>query len=196
MYLYLPLGRIKPHDPVGNADLPMSGQASDPEDLTLLYLEGHVPGNLARHADPKMVKLQADFLIFLLMAHLTVQYLNLAAHHKLRHLNRAQVSRVVIPHHLAVPEDKHMMGVILHLIQFVADEDKSNPALGHGADTGQELLCFCFRKHCGGFVQHDQLGILFIQLAGNFHKLLISHRKASHPCPVAEFDSQGIQGGP
>ncbi len=34
---------------------------------------------------------------------------------------------------------------------IVADEDKSNPALGHGADTGQELLCFCFRKHCGGF---------------------------------------------
>ena len=83
MYLHLTLGRIKPHDPVGNADFPMSGQSSDSENLAFLYLEGHIPGNLAGHADPEMVEFQADFLIFHLMAHLTVQYLNLAAYHKL-----------------------------------------------------------------------------------------------------------------
>ena len=50
-----PAGGEQAHDPVGDAELALAGQAADAEDLPFAHGEAHVPDRLPRHVHPEVL---------------------------------------------------------------------------------------------------------------------------------------------
>ena len=177
--LHVALRVIHAHDAVRNADLALTGQAADAEDLALADVQGDVLDLLARHVHRQMADLERDRRILRELARVggDESGLALASDHHLRQLGHVGVCRARLADELAVAQDGHAVRRRDHLVQAVGDEDDGDALGGNALHHAQQLRRLGLGQNRRRLVEHQQLHARLVDLAGDLDKLHVADRQ-------------------
>ena len=193
--LDLALARINAHHAVGNADLALSGQAADAEDFALPHFEGNVVDHLARHIHGQMTDLERNRRILRQFARFGGDKgrFALAADHHLRKLSHIGVLRAALGDELAVAQDGNPVRRVDDLVKSVRDKDDSDAARGDILHHLEQLSRLALGQNGSRFVKDQQLHALFVDLAGDFHKLHVTDRQSGHTGVFVDGHADAVQ---
>ena len=192
--LHLALGGVEAHHAVGQADLALSGQTADADDLALAHVQIDALDGLAGHVDPQIAHLQGDGIALVLDLALDLNHAVLAAaDHQRCELLHAGLFLFAGCNQLAVAQDGDVVAGVHDLVQAVGDEDDGD-ALGsdvlHHLD---QLLRLALGEHGGGLVEHQQLHAGLVDLAGDLDELHVAHRESADQRVLVDADAHAVQ---
>ncbi len=169
----------------------MASQTTDAKNLAFTDPQIQPLNPLTGHFDPQIADRKGDLTIRRFeAARWQFGALNFASDHQLRNTLNFGFVLGHLRHDFTVAQDGNVMTDTHHFVQTVRNKQNGDPFRSQPAHRVQQVLCFAFRQHGGGFVKYQQLNILFINFASDFHKLLIADRQTCHRSPFINRETE------
>ena len=191
--LHLALGGIQAHHAVGDAQLALTGQTADAEDLALEHVKADALHFFTGHVHVQVAHLHGHIALgggTVIVLH---HGLALAADHQLSQLGDGGVLRLTGSGQLAVAQDGDGVGRGDDLVQTVGDEDDGDAAGSDLLHDGDQLRGFALGQHGGRLVEHQQLHAGLVDLTGDLHKLHVAHGHAVHAGVLVDAHAHAVQ---
>ena len=148
---------VQTHHAVWDAELALTGETADAEDLALAHVQIHVPDDLARHIDPQSADGHNGLCVRQLACLGDRRDIDLTTDHPLRDaVNIGFLCRDVL-HDLAVAHDHDLVAHVQDLMQTVRNKDHSDSLFRHAADGSEQRFGFLFRQDRRRLIKDQQL---------------------------------------
>ena len=118
----------------------------------------------------------------------------LAAHHVADDVRHLQLAGRLGDHVGAVAHDGDIVRDALDLAHLVGDIDDADAAVAQHVDDAEQVFHFLLGERGGGFVEHDDLGIIGNCL-GDLHHLTLGDGHGAHDAPGIDVDAELVEDG-